>query len=50
MQLAVSLCVLLYVVTVTVVGVRMLVLARRTRRLPELPPDWYLARLRTQPD
>jgi hypothetical protein len=36
MQLAVSLCVLLYVVTVTVVGVRMLVLARRTRRLPEL--------------
>ena len=36
MQLAVSLCVLLYVATVTVVGVRMLLLARRTRRLPEL--------------
>jgi hypothetical protein len=35
-QLVVSLCVLLYVVTVTVVGARMLLLARRTRRLPEL--------------
>jgi hypothetical protein len=35
-QLVVSLCVLLYVVTVTVVGMRMLLLARRTRRLPEL--------------
>jgi hypothetical protein len=34
-QLAVSLSVLLYVVTVTVVGMRMLLLARRTRGLPE---------------
>jgi hypothetical protein len=35
-QLLVSLCVLLYVATVTVVGVRMLLLARRTRGVPEL--------------
>jgi hypothetical protein len=36
LQLAASLCALLYVATVTVVGVRMLLLARKTRRLPEL--------------
>ena len=36
MQLLVSLCVLLYVVTVTFVGVRMLLLARKTRGVPEL--------------
>jgi hypothetical protein len=36
LQLLVSLSVLLYVVVVTLVGVRMLLLARRTRGLPEL--------------
>jgi hypothetical protein len=36
LQLAASLCALLYVATVTVVGARMLLLARQTRRLPEL--------------
>lgn len=36
MQLIVSLCVLVYVVTVTVVGLRMLLLARRTHGVPEL--------------
>jgi hypothetical protein len=35
-QLLVNLSILLYVVTVTVVGVRMLLLARRTRGVPEL--------------
>jgi hypothetical protein len=36
LQLIVSLCVLVYVVTVTVVGLRMLLLARRTHGVPEL--------------